>query len=295
MSNRKSKSGLLASNYCVCFIDLLGQKDAVKGQGLIPRISTPEDAETFNKVVRESILTIEALQDQANNILHGLRPKRKSAWKNSLSKEQHAIWDTLSHSKVKKQHWSDGLMAFSCLGDEQVRCHMNGIYSLFCMAGSLCFIGLGSRAPVRGAIEIAWGVEIKSGELYGPAVARAYELESTVAQFPRVVIGESAVNYLRLQAESTSKGMYADMDRNLARLCLDMIVVGPDKQPMLNYLGGAFRAAVAQDLHASMYSDAHSYVIEQLDTHRASGCAKLISRYEILLDYFNSFPPSEGA
>ena len=50
--------------------------------------------------------------------------------------------------------------------------------------------------PARGGLDVGLGVEIAPGEVYGAALERAYQLESEVAQHPRLVIGKELVAYL---------------------------------------------------------------------------------------------------
>ena len=48
MANGESED-LKVFNYCVSFIDLLGQRNAAKGQGLLPRISSEAEDKAFRK------------------------------------------------------------------------------------------------------------------------------------------------------------------------------------------------------------------------------------------------------
>jgi hypothetical protein len=50
--------------------------------------------------------------------------------------------------------------------------------------------------PIRGGIELGLAMDIDNDDIYGPALARAYTLESKVAQYPRIVIGEELILYL---------------------------------------------------------------------------------------------------
>lgn len=53
MSNDEPK--YTAFNYCVCFIDLLGQRNAAQGQGLLPNINSEAEDEAFQKVLLKNI------------------------------------------------------------------------------------------------------------------------------------------------------------------------------------------------------------------------------------------------
>jgi hypothetical protein len=94
----------------------------------------------------------------------------------------------------------------------------------FSFSGAMCFLGLASGRPVRGAIETAWGVEIYPGELYGAVLARAYELESNVAKYPRIVVGPETVKLLHVFSKNDSEDIYSESDKSLAELCLNMLI-----------------------------------------------------------------------
>ncbi|HTT09210.1 MAG TPA: hypothetical protein VMH34_10530, partial [Gammaproteobacteria bacterium] len=174
-------------NYAVSFIDLLGQRTKFADQGILPSFASDKEHQQFLTIVKESIGPIFALQRQADAMLRGfLKAQQNSPRRAALPPQLRASFDELQRTRITTQRWSDGLVSFVSLGDQTVKCPMNGIYCLFVLAGSHCLLGLAMQQPLRGAIELAWGVELRDGELYGPVVARAYELETTAAQYPRI-------------------------------------------------------------------------------------------------------------
>lgn len=287
-----SDSELLAGNYCVSFIDLLGQRAALQGQGLLPSFESDDERKKLNAVLKESIGSIIKLQNQAEDMLQGiLQPNPESPFRAALPPEQHTLWDEMQLTRVTTQRWSDGLMSFVSLGDKEMKCRMNGVFGLFCLAGTLCFLGLATQRPVRGAIEIAWGIELHPGELYGAAVARAYELESEIAQYPRIVIGSETVKYMKLHLANTEQDPFSQTDKALAELCLNMLVQDADGYWLLHYLGEAFQYAVSHSQHTELYAAARKFVCKQLAIHQANLNTKLAFRYSHLLEYFDAHPP----
>jgi len=188
--------------------------------------------------------------------------------------------------RVTTQRWSDGLVSFVSLGDPDIKCPLNGVFNIFATAGSLCFMGLASGNPIRGAIDVAWGVELQPGELYGAAVARAYEIESVYAQYPRIVVGPRAIGFLEAHKNNKENDVYSGNNRALAELCLSMLAQDVDGLWILHYLGEEFRQAVTYRHHDEFYSRAWKYVEEQLRMHQKSGSSKLAFRYSHLQDYF---------
>lgn len=286
--------GWVVHNYCVSFIDLLGQRDALRGQGLFKSIESEEQRKAFHDVFRNSIGAIIKLQERAENMLAPvLKQNLDSPRRAALPPEQHAIWDDMQRTRIETQRWSDGLVSFVCLGDTDIRCRMNGVFGIFGIAGALCLLGLATGRPIRGAIEIAWGVELHPGELYGPVVARAYELESETAQYPRIVIGPEAVRFLEAHAANTEQDVFSQTDRELAALCLNMLVQDADGHWLLHYLGDTFQFAVTHGQHTELYGAARKFVFDQLFIHQAQHNTKLAFRYSHLLQYFDAHPPTE--
>jgi hypothetical protein len=207
MSQEQSPAGAnhVAQNYCLAFIDLLGQREAVRDQELLPILKTDEEEQAFRAVIRNSIGAIIRLQHDAEIMVKAaINPRTDSPLRAKLSESEKTAWDEMSATRLTTQRWSDGLVSFVSLGDHEIRCVMNGVFAIFCLAGSLCLMGLANKRPIRGAIDVAWGVEILPGELYGPAVARAYELETTVAQYPRIVVGPRTVRFLENHKANTA-------------------------------------------------------------------------------------------
>lgn len=284
----------VAYNYCVAFIDLLGQRDAMRGQGLLKPIESEDQRKAFHDVLRNSVGAIIKLQERAEDMLVPLLKKNlESPRRATLPPEQLPIWDDMQRTRIDTQRWSDGLVSFVCLGDTDIKCRMNGVFGIFGLAGALCLLGLATGHPIRGAIEIAWGIELHPRELYGPAVARAYELESEIAQYPRIVIGSETIRFLEAHAANPEQDVFSQTDREFAVLCLNMLVQDADGQWILHYLSDTFEFAVTHGQHAELYGAARKFVFDQLCTHQAQRNTKLAFRYSHLLQYFDAHPPTK--
>lgn len=276
-------------NYCVAFVDLLGQRDALRGQGLLQIPEDEQQKQAFHETLRKSIGAIIKLQKRAEEMLEGVVGiNLDSPLRATLPQEQQHIWDEMSHTRIKTQRWSDGIVSYSCLGDQDVKCQVNGVFGIFGLTGALCLLGLASGQPIRGAIEIAWGAELHPGELYGPAVARAYELESEIAQYPRIIVGPETIRFLETHAANPGDDVFSQADRKFASMCLRMLIQDADGYWFLHYLGEEFQFSVTHSLHADLYEKAKQFVFEQLSQHHANQNTKLAFRYAHLLRYFDT-------
>jgi hypothetical protein len=290
MSNDEPK--YTAFNYCVCFIDLLGQRNAAQGQGLLPNINSEAEDEAFQKVLLKNIGGILQLQRDVEELKKGLSPDPNSPFRQDLSDEEKTTWDEIQSESVRTQYWSDGFVKFVCLGNQESKYPAKGVFELFLTAGYFCLLGLVRHRPVRGAIGLAWGSEIRPGELYGPAIVRAYELESEVAQYPRIVIDHEVVKFLEAHSSNPEDGVVTTVNRAYALQCLNLLAQDDDGYWIIHYLGNSFRHAVTHVHHDDLYQKARMFVVQQVQEHQRLQNSKLAFRYTLLLAYFDAHRPS---
>lgn len=278
---------LSVSNYCACFIDLLGQQDALRDEGLMPPLSNENDRQEFLKKVRQSVGAIETLQKQAEFLTQ--RSEHALSIRDQLTEEEMILYDEMKKAKVKQQRWSDGLVFYSSLQMKDIKCPMGAVFEVFLLSGALCFLGLANKQPIRGAIETAWGVELHENELYGAVVAKSYELESKVAQYPRIVVGQRTIDYLNayLAEEANPEDKLALYNRNLAVMCIRMTAIDQDGYHILDYLGKTFTESVTHSESRDLYKMAYQYICEQYDSHRSNRNSKLALRYTWVRGYFH--------
>jgi hypothetical protein len=168
-------------HYAAAFIDLLGQRAQLRSQDLIP-----QDRDEALRISRKAIGDIRWLHDRLDTFYRGFTsdPFDGDKFFNTSAAEKMRAVD------LKFQRFSDGLVVYVSLLGEARPENINGLYRLIAASGSLCLLGLAEKRPVRGGISVAWGAELNDNELYGAVIARAYELESEMAHYPRIVVGE---------------------------------------------------------------------------------------------------------
>jgi hypothetical protein len=69
-----AESPLIFGNYAVGFIDLLGQRAALRGQQLLPHTETDEDKQKLVATLKASVGSIAALQQYALGLARGSEP-----------------------------------------------------------------------------------------------------------------------------------------------------------------------------------------------------------------------------
>jgi hypothetical protein len=106
---------LKLADYSVCFIDLLGQKKAMEGQSVLPKINTPEQRDELIRLVKTSVGKIAVVHRRAEMMLGAMHAERDPP--GPLDAEKQKIWNAMRVENTVTQRWSDGLMVFACHGD----------------------------------------------------------------------------------------------------------------------------------------------------------------------------------
>ena len=96
----------------------------------------------------------------------------------------------------KIQRFSDGIMVFVPLGDSADSFPISSVFTALVCSASTMLNSLARKNPIRAGIGIGGGAEIDEGELFGPAIGYAHEMESERAIYPRIAIHEKLVEYL---------------------------------------------------------------------------------------------------
>jgi len=289
MNNKESYN---IAHYCVSFIDVLGQRLEYKDERFLPEFKSTEEKEQFEIKVRNTIGKIDFLQRSTDIFLDKVL-NYKSPDVEQLPPNQIDIYNKIKEVHLSRQRWSDGLVCFISLEEGNVKCPIQGVYIQLITACYQCFFGLANKIPLRGSVDIAWGAELHKGELYGAVVAKAYELENYVAQYPRIVVGQSVINYLNDNINKPVSNIYNDVDKTFARISLGLLAQDFDGYYVAHYLGGAFQQMVSQNLHKSLYQEAMNFIQVQCKKWKDERNTKLSSRYNHLLLYFLANPPSE--
>jgi len=171
--------------------------------------------------------------------------------------------------------------------------------------GVVQLISLAEKKAFRAGLDVGIATELKNGEVYGPALFKAYKLESEVAQYPRIVLGNELINYL--ENLSRKNPQFPDQNEEdievckiMADSCLKMIVKDLDGYLILDYLGEEFRNRFLNfpfrgEMTAfdDIYSTAFDYVGKEYMKRKDTGDSKLALRYYLLFNYFKARLPKK--
>ena len=157
---------------------------------------------------------------------------------------------------------------------------------------------LAKKKPFRGAIDVGMGTRLdlgskyENGEIYGPISSRVFELEHNVAQYPRIVIGDDLIQFLRTVI--TYPGGVNDWDagycKGTAEHCLKRIKKDLDGIYILDYLGQTARDDIEkvskEDVLNEAYEAAFAFIDSEYKIYQKNRDQKLAQRYFMLRQYF---------
>jgi len=275
------KSKYDSGYYLVAFLDVQGQRERFRGLR-VP--TTPEEAQILNKAVLETAGFVDRLR-------HELKAEFEEN-EERLRKSQ----TVTEFSQPKFVGFSDSLVMSVALWDTVEHLTMAiRVYSTLaaaCNAMMSCFV---QKHALRGGIDIALGVELESGEVYGTALENAYLLESRDAEYPRVRIGGGLWRFLLAALPDCEhpkspaiEQICAVVRKTMALTCTDA-----DGRRILDYLGEQAKAlshpSAGKDVKSS-----YDFVVAEHAHWTAAGNAKLSGRYALLRRYFESQLPLWG-
>jgi hypothetical protein len=270
--------------YAIAFLDVLGQQDSLRALGGLPDKSDEKQMESFIKDLKETYGVVNEMRRMFENFFISFSKRNSDI--GSLTTEQRKIYKKLTSNPIQIKSFSDAMIAFVSLRTDQVKLPTRGIWGIFAAAGSISLLSLAAGHPVRGGIDIGLGMEIESGEIYGPSLSRAYTLESKIAQYPRVVVGKECIDYLRMMAKLKPVDIYTQIGSASAKDCLNLLTVDFDGCAIVDFLGDHFAASINNTIENEIAEKAYKNVNRFSEKFKNCNDAKKAFRYNLLRDYF---------
>lgn len=273
--------------YICAVLDILGQRDAIRRlAGIVPdEAHHPQLIE----VLRNSIGVRDSVRDELRKTCEFFVNTPPQPVGAELSEEAMKVYQQVRERSITFDSFGDTIvMHCPVIGKADV-VNIASIFGILTSAALLVLVRMAHKTPIRGGIDIGFGVEPGGTELYGPAFLNAYELEQNVADYPRIVIGQQLVSSLKQMATSgEGTVLTARCVRALAQVCSDFIARDKGGTYFLNYLGRTSKQVLtggAPNL-LELYPMGRSFVEKEEQKFAECGNLKLARRYAALVRYF---------
>src|SRR5437660_12696212 len=94
-------------NYCLLFVDILGQRDAFKGEGLLPPAAQTAEGKAafFKEKLKPTLGRVMALQKRAHQMVSNIVDRRDdSEFRLRLNERERPVWDEMQKTRIITQY-----------------------------------------------------------------------------------------------------------------------------------------------------------------------------------------------
>jgi hypothetical protein len=278
--------------YVVAYLDVLGQKEAFHSVDFIP--SSESEKAKLIEALKNTFHFLEVFRNGFKTYFDQLTKPTETSEK--VPEDKKALFEEMRKSDIHFSQFSDFVIAWAPLQTDSHPCaQINSIWGILTAASSMFILSLFARHAVRGGIEIGTGLEMATGEPYGPALNKAYSLESRVADDPRIVIGGQLIDYFHSHKNMAGNDVFTNYAREHADRCLKMVRRDIDGFPILDWMGkdieGLFKTIEPPNQKAStaqILQGVDQFINNERERFVRRQDAKLVERYTKLTNYFRS-------
>lgn len=264
--------------WLVGFVDLLGQQEAFLKVDEVWHRDPLEGQRLLHEALMGSVGTVRSMRKLLDQFQNAFRGTASSS----------SVIGDWRKARVRDDRWSDGIVLSTPLASSEDHNPINGVYEILIAIGSLALMHLAAGRPIRAGIAIGGGIEV-DGELFGPALVKAYQLESKVAGSPRVVLGTELREFLLAQANAAALTPIDGAHSEMARLLLGLLVKDGDGVLILDFAGRWFQENLADA--GEILKKAHHFAKQSREEHRNNPDKKLFERYSSVVRYLESRMP----
>jgi len=270
-------------SYLIVFVDILGQRRLLSEMAALPDQSDPAQMEQFRTLLKKTVGMVNRLRQSFRQFFEHASPPRDPE---GLTPDQRILYKQATNNPLESQALSDFVVISLSLRDDSCRLPMRGVYSALFSAASTFITMLAEGCPIRGGIDLGLGVELSDGDVYGPALVRAHALESQIAQYPRIIIGDHLKQYLDYQRLRPETDVFATLNKKLAEATGGLLAVDDDGYPFLDYLGEGL-PSIRGVLGQKTITNAREFITKESIRYQQEKNSKLAFRYTLLRNYFD--------
>ncbi|MFT6068944.1 MAG: hypothetical protein ACJAT2_003773 [Bacteriovoracaceae bacterium] len=283
--------------HTVAFLDILGQRERLKKlNGVLD--SDPLDSKLIYDTLSKTYQNVNEFRKMFKDFFNSYANERiKYPFANNIQEK----FDSFrGNTELLIQNISDSVIISSpvnILGEDSLPRIINSLSSTLLSTATIMLVMLARRCPIRGGIDLEGAIKFTDGnnEVYGPALANAYELESKHAQYPRVIVGENFLemlsyfndyDYQDKQIEHYVKGMVSK--------CEGLLIPDKDGRIIIHFLCNFMLSIFLENDQYSNFlkniiSNSNEYINDQISLHDKKDI--LYHRYIKFSKYFNLYIP----
>jgi len=276
--------------HVVALIDFLGQASALARWDFVP--SGAAEVSQWSLAVRQSMGRVALWRDEFRQQFeqyHSTKRDHENLFISRVPAETGDRFNDFRQTALHHQYFSDTIIFYSPLQNEHGYWKVSNVAAFFVVCSLRFLTSLTEHTPLRGSIEVGMLSQFETGDPYGPGLAKAHQLESEVADYPRIVVGPTLLSYLDWLENNSGDDGATKANRIISSKCRDLITQDSDGRWILDYLNDTFANACDKAAEwRKTQAKAFAFVQAELDSFRDKGDKKLTERYERLAAYFVS-------
>jgi hypothetical protein len=293
MSEAETNGELPFGFWFVAFFDLLGIRERYLETDYFP-VNDDERSALFKKL-KNGVGVVQALRRNLAQYEAGLNHPDHDARISGLPIGARALVTELRQTRAIRANVSDSIILACPLAPDSNNFPIRAIYDAFHKCTSMMLTSLAAGHPIRGGLDVGTGI-LDGGELFGAAPVKSYLLESKCAQYPRLVAGDTLVEYLVHAQHTKTDGVRGQVERQVAERLLSFLKRDDfDQRWIVDYAGAAFRRAMADVPGVDgLLQRALAFAVKsryEFAQRRDEKGTKLLARYEALVRYLESSGP----
>jgi hypothetical protein len=269
--------------YALAFIDILNQREKLSKITKLPE--NESERNDFIQKWKETFGVVQAYRDMFDSFFKSFT-EEESTFPPGISMEDRNFMRRARKTEIKKQLFSDSMIYYTSLEERPDRFSITGIHTILSGCASTFFLTLSKGLVCRGGIEIGIAGEFFKGEVYGPALYQAYQLESEVAEYPRIVVGNSLLEFIGSEMATAGDDPDSSVRRGMAKKCREYLISDVDGVAILDFAGSATREifpTLKEAIHPAL-----AFAKSEWNRFRKEGKTKLARRYYLLHNYLLS-------
>jgi hypothetical protein len=272
--------------HVVLLIDVLNQRDAIRAMEKLP--STDEQRQQYIAAVKNSAGVVDGVRQMVEGFFRSFLSAPAGHPVEQLPPQQRKLYENSRECRVEAQMFSDTVIVYAPLVTQSGGIGIRGVYALMAAACSMMLTTLAAKTSIRGGLDVGVAMELRPRDLYGPALAETYRLESTVAQYPRVAVGRGLVDFLTSTIQSDTGDALSSLNAEMARVCLELLAKDTDGVPFLDYLGSGMRTLLGGSGDRDLAEKALAFAQAEHQRFCDQGNSKLALRYALLRQYIEA-------
>jgi hypothetical protein len=285
--SEEEKGKINFCNHIVCRIDILGQGDKLRELAEVP--ITGEQSGVFHEKILQTYGVVGKLFKNFKDWFDGYEKFDENDRRYiGLSTELKTLLRNFKSGKLHIIPVSDSIIMYiPIINIGQVH-DVRSIAGLMAANAMMMIISFSRGIAIRGGIEIGLAGEFPDIGLYGPVLQDVYVLENKLAQYPRIVIGNKMVDYLKWLAYNNGTERIENVYRQFGKDCLSYLFEDFDGRPTLDFLGTAMLNEYTglTKIPSSLIQDGFNFVSKECDRFKREQNYKLASRYTMLMNYY---------